>query len=49
MEARNEKDRHRGNMCLALFNGNDPNVGKPGGSLSWAGYIVLSEGTCNRA
>lgn len=28
---------------VGLYNGSDPNVGKPGGSLSWAGYISLSE------
>jgi hypothetical protein len=33
---------------VGLYNGSDPNVGKPGGSLSWAGYIVLSERTCHR-
>jgi hypothetical protein len=33
---------------VGLYNGSDPNVGKPGGSLSWAGYITLSERTCYR-
>jgi hypothetical protein len=33
---------------VGLYDGSDPNVGKPGGSLSWAGYITLSERTCNR-
>jgi hypothetical protein len=33
---------------VGLYNGSDPNVGKPGGSLSWAGYITLSERVCHR-
>jgi hypothetical protein len=33
---------------VGLYNGSDPNVGKSGGSLSWAGYITLSERTCHR-
>lgn len=34
--------------AVGLYNGSDPNVGKPGGSLSWAGYITLSERACHR-
>jgi hypothetical protein len=33
---------------VGLYNGSDPKVGKSGGSLSWAGYITLSERTCHR-
>ena len=34
---------------VGLYDGNDPKVNKPGGSLSWAGYITLNERTCNRS
>jgi hypothetical protein len=33
---------------VALYNGSDPNVGKPGGSLDLAFHIALSTRTCNR-
>ena len=33
---------------VGLYNGSDANAGKSGGSLPWAGYIVLSERTCHR-
>jgi hypothetical protein len=33
---------------IGLYNGSDPNVGKPGGSLSWASRIALSARTCHR-
>jgi len=34
--------------AVGLYNGSDPNVGNPGGSLSWASYITLSERACHR-
>ena len=34
--------------AVGLYDGSDPNVGKPGGSLSWAGFIILNERTCHR-
>lgn len=36
-------------QAVGVYNGSDPHVGKSGGSLSWAGYILLSERTCNRS
>ncbi len=32
--------------AVALYDGSDPNVNKPGGSLSFAGFIALSETSC---
>jgi hypothetical protein len=35
--------------AVGVYNGGDPRVDKPGGSLSWAGYITLSERACYRS
>ena len=32
--------------AVGLYDGSDPNVGQPGGSLSYAGFITLSESAC---
>jgi hypothetical protein len=31
---------------VGLYDGSDPNVDKPGGSLSYAGFLALSEAAC---
>lgn len=36
-------------QAVGVYNGSDPRVDKPGGSLSWAGYITLSEQACHRS
>lgn len=36
-------------QAVGLYDGSDPRADKPGGSLPWAGYIVLSERTCKRS
>lgn len=32
---------------VGLYDGNDPDVNKPGGSLSYAGFVTLSETGCS--
>jgi hypothetical protein len=32
--------------AVALYDGSDPDVKKPGGSLSFAGFVALSEASC---
>jgi hypothetical protein len=34
---------------VGLYNGSDPSVGKPGGTLSYAGGIALTERACRRS
>ena len=39
-------NNHRTVEAVALYNGSDPNVNRPGGSLSLAGFIALNEAHC---
>jgi hypothetical protein len=41
-------ENHSYVQTVGLYNGSDPHVGQPGGSLSWAGWITLSERDCHR-
>jgi hypothetical protein len=34
-------------QVIGLYNGNDPNANKRGGSLSYAGFISLNETACS--
>jgi hypothetical protein len=39
-------NNHRTVQTIALYNGSDPDVNKPGGSLSIAGYLAINEAHC---
>lgn len=43
-----ESTNHSYVEAVGLYNGGDPNVEKPGGSLYWAAHIALVARTCHR-